>query len=192
MPADCIIADTQASINLLADLHLPDPVIDVEFICRQIELSPGLRLVPVEQCHLIELEGTMRFADRIEIRDLNPGVTVNEALQISAETSTWCVALLDAEDRVICVGGLGISQCGNGVPWLLGSDFIAKNSFGFLAASRQLVDLMLQQTGTLFNCCDRRNIAARRWLSWLGFKFLPDPKGKKPGLALYFHKSLGE
>ena len=164
---------------------------DAKAIIESCTIPAGLKLVTVTPAHLAELEAKLRFADRIEIRDLCPGRTTAEVLKTSVETSLWAVALLDSAGRVICVGGLGLSPHGVGVPWLLGTDLIAKNRWGFLELSRQLVDLMLIQTGSLFNCCDRRNIAARRWLSWLGFDFLPDPIGKKPGLALYFHKQFG-
>lgn len=141
-------------------------------IITRIKVPAGLRLVPVGRCHLDELAGSMRAADVAELRDCF-AVTPREALEYSCSNPGWAVSLLDAKGRVICIGGMGISTMDDGdeigVPWLLASDLVKANKWGFLDLSRQLVAEMRRTHHTLFNYCDARNTAAHRWLKWLGF-----------------------
>jgi hypothetical protein len=141
-------------------------------IIANIKVPTGLRLVPVGRCHLDELANTMRSADVAELRDCF-SVTPREALESSCKNPGWAVSLLDTKGRVICIGGMSISTIDDGdeigVPWLLASDLVEANKWGFLELSRQLVAEMRRTHPTLFNYCDARNTAAHRWLKWLGF-----------------------
>ena len=141
-------------------------------ILTRIKAPVGLRLAPVGRCHIDELSNTMRDADVAELRDCFK-ISPREALTNPCMGPGWSLVLLDAKGRVICIGGMGISILDDGgeigVPWLLASDLVEPNRWGFLELSRQLVAEMLRTHQTLFNVCDTRNKAAHRWLQWLGF-----------------------
>lgn len=141
-------------------------------IIARIKVPGGLRLAPVGRCHIDELAGSMRTADVAELRDCF-AVGPREALESSCMGPGWAVSLLDTKGRVICIGGMGISTMEDGaevgVPWLLASDLVEANKWGFLELSRQLVAEMRRTHPVLFNYCDARNTAAHRWLKWLGF-----------------------
>lgn len=141
-------------------------------IIARIKVPAGLRLAPVGRCHIDELSNTMRAADVAEMRDCFK-ISPREALTNSCKNPGWAVSLLDAKGRVICIGGMGISTMEDGaevgVPWLLASDLVEANKWGFLDLSRQLVAEMRRTHKFLFNYCDTRNTAAHRWLKWLGF-----------------------
>lgn len=82
--------------------------------------------------------------------------------------------LLDG--RPVCMFGVSPETSGVGVPWMVTADGLRSLSAQkrLLEASRGEFDAMRSRYSRLFNVVDDRNVAAKRWLSWLGFT-LSDP-----------------
>ena len=62
---------------------------------------------------------------------------------------------------------------GEGCPWLLGSDLVARHALAFARRNRAMVASWLRTYPVLRNHVDARNFQAIRWLRWLGFEVKP-------------------
>lgn len=75
---------------------------------------------------------------------------------------------------------------GHGVPWMLVSNKMTIPPRKVLLASKRIVANMQHIYYSLENYVDVRNVAAIKWLKWLGFEFAPAiPIGKRGEL---FHR----
>ena len=75
---------------------------------------------------------------------------------------------------------------GHGSPWMVGTIYLDKCGWGFLKASRVVVQSMFNRWEVLENYVDDRNKKAIAWLRWLGFEIMPaEPHGLD---GLPFHR----
>ena len=146
---------------------------------------PRYEIVSATQQHVDELALTMREADVEEVWAAALK-TPRDALQISMDRCDNAqTGLVDGE--VACMFGVGEAHllALEGVPWLLGSDLIAKHSKAFLRRNRSWVSEQKQRYTYLGNFVDSRNKTAIQWLRWLGFEVHP-PQPLGP-LGVPFH-----
>ncbi|WP_428659501.1 hypothetical protein [Reyranella sp.] len=120
----------------------------------------------------------LRAADREEVEALT-GRDPREALVASVErsASAWAGR---ADGELVCLFGVvPMSLVGVvGVPWLLGSDAVARYGRPFLRRNRVYLREMLRVFPVLRNVVDARNAVSIRWLRWLGFTLgTPQPMG---------------
>lgn len=102
--------------------------------------------------------------------------------------------IMRVEGQPVCAGGvepLTLLGQKTGVPWMITTDQVALRVRDFLRGS---VDRLARAKGEydcLVNYVDARNVAAVRWLQWLGFTMhAPEPFGLD---GLPFHRfSVGE
>ena len=75
----------------------------------------------------------------------------------------------------ICMFGVGTSSAIDlhGRPWLLSTPDVEKHSRKFLRLNKSYINLIKEDYSLLYNWVDERNVAAVRWLEWLGFDILP-------------------
>ena len=131
------------------------------------------RIEPATLEHAEELADKMREPDRNEIW----AATHEEPLRA---TVLSVLASRDpmtgfAGDRLVCMFGVGSPMiCSTmGVPWLLATDELESCARPFLRRSRGAVREMMNGYQLLRNYVDARNVAAIRWLDWIGFEVLP-------------------
>lgn len=132
-----------------------------------------IRIVSATDAHAIELAPRMRAADIREI-EAAIGVAPLQALRMSLTRSTeaWAGTV---EGEVACIFGVGPLSLlgGEGCPWLLGSDLMARHAMAFARRNRAMVARWLATYPVLRNHVDARNTQAIRWLGWLGFTVKP-------------------
>ena len=120
----------------------------------------------------------LRAADREEVEALtgrDPRAVLVESVERSA--SAWAGV---ADGELACLFGVvPMTLAGvTGVPWLLGSDAVARYRRPFLRRNRAYLDEMLRAFPVLRNVVDARNAVSIRWLGWLGFTLgTPQPMG---------------
>jgi hypothetical protein len=120
----------------------------------------------------------LRAADREEVDALtgrDPRAVLVESVERSV--SAWA-GVVDGE--LVCLFGVApLSLAGvTGVPWLLGSDAVARFGGPFLRCNRTYLREMLREFPVLRNVVDARNAVSIRWLGWLGFTLgTPQPMG---------------
>lgn len=122
---------------------------------------------------ILELAPRVRQADADEMRashGLNPMEGLTQSLALS--THAWAGKL---DGRVVCVFGVAPATVltGDGMPWFVASDDIARHQILFLRFCKPVVHEMLRMYPRLFNWVDARNRKAIRWLKWLGFELHP-------------------
>lgn len=129
------------------------------------------RIVPAEVSHLLPIAASMRAADRREVwashRD-----TPYEALSrsLGASEKAWTAIVDDAPAVVWGVARGGSVFSRKGLPWMLGTDDIAKYWLEFLKQSRPWVDLMREGYELLENYVHGENQLSIKWLRWCGFQ----------------------
>lgn len=133
----------------------------------------AIAIVPATDAHAVELAPRLRAADIREIA-AGSGAAPLEALLVSLRRSTeaWAGTV---DGAVACIFGVGPLSLlgGEGCPWLLGSDLVERNAFGFARRNRAVVARWLRTYPVLRNYVDARNGQAIRWLGWLGFTLMP-------------------
>lgn len=125
-------------------------------------------VVEATMTHVAELAPRMRAADVEEVAVF--GHTPLEALTRSVKVSRDAYAGL-VNGRVICMFGVSSPtlMSDEGSPWLLGSDEIVRHAKVFLRLNRLYIAGIRRQYRVLHNFVGARNVAAIRWLGWLGF-----------------------
>ena len=142
-------------------------------------------MVPATLEHALELAENMREADVREVWAA-AHYTPEQAALFSLEASRDATTGL-ADGRVVCMFGAGAAAIisTTGVPWLLTTDLVDRHARVFLRKNKRVVEEMRDRYPLLRNHVDERNIAAIRWLRWLGFSILPsEPFGVED---LLFH-----
>lgn len=130
----------------------------------------NFRVVAASMDHVEELAPRLRAADRAEVYAAS-GVTPLAALTFSLERSDIAMAVeFDGRAEIMFGAGTINVLAGIGAPWLLGSDMIEREYRHFLRGSIWWRNRLLKRYPVLRNMVDDRNIAARRWLAWLGFR----------------------
>lgn len=129
----------------------------------------------------------LRMADRTELAVTSPGEAVDQVLADSVEASRWSiVAAVDGNPAVI----YGVAPTTDpliGRPWMLSTDDLLKIRRPFIERCRDEVRLMQQRYAVLTNEVHRDNIAAIRWLEWLGFHIDRDkPVGPNGELFVFW------
>ncbi|MCY1362613.1 hypothetical protein D9M68_159250 [compost metagenome] len=142
------------------------------------------RLEAVDIPHLL---GIVRAPDIAEIEE-GCGQGLRQALEHGLQYSV--------EPLLILYGGLPLAAFGEvshvpgvvGVPWLISTTHLERHPRPFLRACRPLLARMLERHPTLTNYVDARNLAAIRWLQWLGFRMdSPVPYGPHRLTFRQFH-----
>ena len=120
--------------------------------------------------HLEELAPKLRKEDKDEIEASTGSTDYLEMLLLSWELSSECLTVICDKE---VVGVFGVRELkGHGIPWLLGSDNVAKDRKYFLRESRMIISRWLKTYSLLFNYVDCRNDTSIKWLKFLGFKMI--------------------
>jgi len=111
----------------------------------------------------------MRQADVDEVMaasNATPLQAIESGVEISDSTS---VAVINGD--IVAIMGVvkNSALTDNGVPWLLGTDYITKHYREFLGSSRAVLDAMISVCPNLVNHVYVKNTVSIRWLKWLGF-----------------------
>lgn len=139
---------------------------------------------PARMEHIAHLAPRARELDR---RELWSGWrhTPEQSLRQGVRNSThaW-TGFIDFEP--VCMFGVVPASLlsGTGAPWLIGSEAIERHAITFLRRSRPQVARMRASYQLLANYVALENVAAQRWLQWLGFT-LEAPVAFGPDHALF-------
>ena len=110
------------------------------------------------------------------------------AIRMSIEGShdTAGIGLVDGEP--VCAFGIGSWSVLRrlGVPWLLGTNKLARHAPHFIRESHNYVEAAKDEFQVLENYIDARNTEALKWLKWLDFKV--DPAAPFGPDRLPFHR----
>lgn len=147
------------------------PKVQIEFATRE---------------HVDRLLPHVRQADKEEFES-GWGMTPEQVLEYGLLHSSFCWAGI-ADGDVVAIFGVTPASIltGNGTPWLVASDRLEKYSRAFIRHSRPLLAGILETFPRLENYVDARNVAAKQWLHWMGFR-LYDPVPAGPNGVL-FHR----
>lgn len=132
-----------------------------------------VEIIPAHPDHIAPIAATMRPADCFEIWAgslTRPEEALNASLALSPKAWT---AIVDSTP-VCMFGAAAVSPLSKrGIPWFLASTRLERHRKPFLRHSRAQLDVMATDFPTLSNWVDARNLAAIRWLKWLGFTLYP-------------------
>jgi len=132
------------------------------------------------ETHFVDLlADDMRTADKNEVF-ASHGLSPKTAVLSSVSTSDRIVCYF-ANDRLLAIGGVAVTQDGSGSPWLLSTNYLNdwkhKNLRTFLKCSKSWITEMNDIYPLLENYVDARNTDSITWLKHLGFSFpetIPD------------------
>lgn len=122
---------------------------------------------------------TMRQADVAEIKassGATPYLALRTAWLVSRDTTFTGVA----DGEPVCMFGIKAPGMLNDVasPWMLASENLQFHSREFLRRSRDMVSMLRTTFPLMENYVDARNVAAIRWLHWVGFSlYYAEPYG---------------
>jgi hypothetical protein len=147
---------------------------------------PVVQVIPATLEHAQELLPHVRQAD-IDEFESGWSMTPDQVLTYGLQHSAFCWAGL-ANGEVVTIFGVTPASIltGSGTPWLIASDRLDKYSRAFIRHSRPLLAGILETFPRLENYVDARNIAAKQWLHWMGFR-LYDPVPAGPN-GMLFHR----
>lgn len=147
---------------------------------------PKVQIITATAEHVSQLLPHVRQAD-IEEFESGWSMTPQQVLDYGMRHSTGCWAGL-ADGEVVTIFGVTPASIltGYGTPWLIASDRLEKYSRAFIRHSRPLLVGILETYPRLENYVDARNVAAKQWLHWMGFK-LHDPVPAGPN-GMPFHR----
>lgn len=117
----------------------------------------------------------MRAADKAEVHaaghsDLQAVV----ALGVRRSVLCWAVTVDGALACIVGVAPLGRTLLADtGVPWLLGTDVLAKNKRPLMRLAPPYIDQMLRAYPRLVNFVHADNVSAVSWLGRLKFEVAP-------------------
>lgn len=142
-------------------------------------MSRRVEVVPAQAEHIVAISDRLRPADVAELwagSRSEPLDALVRAVRVSSES--WA-GVVDGE--TICLFGVAPMSVlgGRGSPWMLGTDGVDRNFVTFLRGCRAVVSRWRSVYPTLENVVDERNVAAHRWLRWLGFT-LDEPRPYGP------------
>ena len=130
-------------------------------------------IVSTEQWHIDELSETISPLDRQEVwalGHLSPKQALEQSVEATERPLTGMIG-----GRVICICGLSKPSLLSdyGMPWLLGSSLVQKNSKHFLRQTKFMINQWKKETSIMMNFVDGRHKVAIRWLKFLGFTIHP-------------------
>lgn len=106
------------------------------------------------------------------------------------------------ENKPVCMGGIEQAEKdaeGIGCAWLLCTEDISKHSVCILRELKKEIDKADEKFWFTYNVIYKENWLAKKWLSWLGYKFdVPHPEGVEmpEGFEFFYRvrpvKGLGE
>lgn len=134
----------------------------------------------------------MRKQDTLEVWHSH-GLSPLEALTMSLLLSVEANTIIDDDDEVIGMFGVGEATPQVGIPWLLASDKLRDVTKQFLPESEKWVKRMNERYDLLYNYVYAGNTTSIRWLKWMGFSFIreiPD-HGVHPTKFIEFAKHKG-
>lgn len=122
---------------------------------------------------VFEISEKIRQVDRDECR-WSAHIEAEDALWRGLEHSTMCWTGR-INGNIACIFGVApLSILGGvGIPWMLGTEELARHARTFLMASIVYVGLMSARYRFLENYVAANNTAAIKWLDWLGFSLWP-------------------
>lgn len=129
----------------------------------------GYQLVPATYELLQQVAASVRPDDEREIWAASRLPTL-EALRLSCLGSRNPL-VGKAGDSVLCAFGVAqrsLLFSNDGEPWMVATYALERHARRFLRVSREVVNHWRKEYDVLENWVDARNIAALRWLSWLG------------------------
>ncbi len=131
-------------------------------------LHPGIEFRPASPAHIGPIAHRMRDDDRIECAALGHGP--KQALREGIVTSSFCLTVF-VDGRAEAMFGLVVTNalCGEGRPWMLGSDMIYARPRAMLRIAPHVIAAMLDSTPRLTNLVACRNSRAIRFLTRMGF-----------------------
>lgn len=127
-----------------------------------------VRLVTASPAHVGRIANRMREWDRIECAAL--GRTPKGALRQGIVASSLCLtAMVDGVPEAML--GLVVTNalCGEGCPWMLGTDAIYRKPRDMLRFGSVILPAMFDSTQRLSNIVARGNVRAIRMLRHWGF-----------------------
>ncbi|MGY4397303.1 hypothetical protein ACVWZA_002497 [Sphingomonas sp. UYAg733] len=135
---------------------------------RTGEERKGITLIPARPTHIGPIAHRLREHDRIECAAL--GQTPKQALRAGLAASSFCLTVL-IDGRAEAMFGLVVTNalCGEGRPWMLGTDAVYRHPREMLRRGPRAIDAMLDSTPRLSNLVTCGNSRAIRFLRWLGF-----------------------
>lgn len=133
-----------------------------------------------------------RQADRDEIEE-GCGQSIASALTLGLRSSVASSVIAWGDTPLAAFGDVSYSPgAGIGIPWLISTDAIEQHPRAFLKICKPLVAQMMERHQSLINYVDARNVAAIRWLEWLGFSMgSPTPYGPNQLLFRQFQMTRG-
>lgn len=148
-------------------------------------------IVPARAEHIPQIAPFVRLADREELWSMGR-VHPLEALTLSLRysTSAW-TGLIDSVPAAMFGVSPGSAVTGTGVPWLIGTTLMEKHARLLLTLCRPHLAVMFTGYERLVNYVDARNVAAVRWLAWLGFA-IEDPVPGGPDGALFHRFAMND
>lgn len=152
-----------------------------------MQCEPLLTIVPARPEDAAELAQVLCKEDRQEISAIN-NEDAHTIILKSKETSAFCYSGL-CEGKLRFMGGVCPAKDvpGAGLPWLLSDGTLRDYPLQFLKRSRDMIEQMHNTFPVLFNLVAAENIAARRWLKWLGFsEVYTEPNINNSGLDFIF------
>ncbi len=127
-----------------------------------------IALVPARAVHVGPIAARMRAADMTECAAM--GHAPRQALRAGLRGSSICLTAM-VDGRAEAMIGLVVTNalCGEGSPWMLGTDAIYRHPRALLRGGPPLLAAMLDSTARLENLVSADNDRAIRFLRWLGF-----------------------
>ncbi len=124
---------------------------------------------PTEERDIPELLENMREPDKEALmasHGFSPEQGVEHALSVSRDAITGL-----ADGKLVCVyGSQRLTVLGTiGLPWMFSTNELPKHYRAFARKSLRGLEAWRAEYSLLYVMVDRRNTAAWRWISWLGF-----------------------
>lgn len=143
-------------------------------------------VVEAEGWHIPLIAEDVREADRVELW-LQARSNPLDAMEQGCRRSVLCfTCLIDGEPAAMFGVTPYVTLLGQGVPWMVGSNRLMAwaGQRALLALAPAYVAQMQAAFPMLINAVHDDNVAAKRWLRWLGFHLL-DATPVGPDRALF-------
>lgn len=137
-----------------------------------------IEITEIDREALPSLSERLRGADATEVFLLT-GKSNLEAITDSLETSEETYfGYIDGNPEAV----FGVAKMSNtvGIPWMLGTDALAKAARHWLPLVMPMVEQWHQRYQVLTNLVHRENFKSIRWLQHMGFVFLDRPIPSRP------------
>lgn len=130
---------------------------------------PAVEVTPATPADADWVEAHLRAADAAEMRAM--ARPAGEARRC-VEQSRWALTVR-VDGALACVFGVAAGE-GFDVPWLLGTDLVARHRRVLVRLAPAYIARMLTDAGRLWNVVHSRNEQAVRWLGRAGFQLHPE------------------